>query len=235
MSCCRYAIPVVAPWLSDPNRATRAARLSVDILRINPHTQTVTSSNYTRAGTTAAPLSLDPADQADLDVLFASMADAWSRGDGKAYGDLFTPHAHYVNAPGQRVVGAENIGRTHQQIFDSFFRGTRLGSGYPRELEPVAPGVVLIHASGAVLFTGEQEQNVAPNGLMTMLLVKRDDRWLIDSFTNTQTGKGRNVRFFARYLASRVRSFTAEWKKARRHLLVEKQRNIAEWAERGRH
>lgn len=164
-----------------------------------------------------------------IESLLAAMGHAWADGDGTAYGALFTPDAHYVNAPGQRVVGASAIAESHQEIFDSFFRGTFLGSGYPREIEVIAPDIVLVHGSGAVLFPGEREEDVAPNGLMTMLLVKRDGRWLIDSFTNTQTGKHRNAKFIARYLTSRLHPFTAEWTKARRHMLDGKHRNMARY------
>lgn len=179
----------------------------------------------TTPGTTA----LAEADQTAISNLLAQMRTAWEQGDGQAYGANFTEDARYVNAPGQRVVGAAAIGATHQHVFDTFFKHTHLGSRYDNEVQPIAPDVVLIHSSGPVLFPGETEGKVAPNGLMTMLVVKRDGAWKIASFTNTQTGKARNVKFFWRYLKSRAHAFAAEWSKARRHMLDQKQRNIASW------
>ena len=79
-----------------------------------------------------------------------------------------------------------------------------MGRRYPVRLEPVTPEVVLVHASGAVLFVGEDEERVPPNGLLTMVAAKRGGRWQFISFSNTPTGKGRNVRFFWRFLVSRV-------------------------------
>jgi uncharacterized protein (TIGR02246 family) len=177
--------------------------------------------------TTPGTAMIDEADQTAISSLLAQMRTAWEQADGQAYGANFTDDAHYVNAPGQRVVGAAAIGATHQHVFDTFFRNTHLGSQYDNEIQPIAPGVVLIHSSGSVLFPGETESKVAPNGLMTMLVVKRAGTWKIASFTNTQTGKARNLKFFWRYLKSRAHPFTAEWSKARRHMLDEKQRNIA--------
>ena len=170
-------------------------------------------------------------DRAAIAELLDRMRLAWADGNGDAYGALFTGDAHYVNAPGQRLVGAQAIGNSHQKIFDTVFRNTHLGERYPRELESIANGVVLLHASGAVLFAGEHETEVSPNGLMTMLLLKREGAWRIHSFTNTQTGRARNAKFILRYLKSRLYLFTAEWRKARRHMLDEKRRNIAKWEE----
>jgi uncharacterized protein (TIGR02246 family) len=168
--------------------------------------------------------------EAAISGLLLRMREAWEQGDGAAYASIFTEDARYVSATGTRSVGAEQIGTSHQQIFDSFFAGTRLGSSYPVELQPVAPGVVLIHASGTVLFPGEHEQAIAANGLLTMLAVATDDGWRIASFANTPTGRARSARFVLRYLRSRLRVFQAESRKAKEHMVRQKRDNIARWS-----
>jgi uncharacterized protein (TIGR02246 family) len=112
---------------------------------------------------------LAPEDEAAIRALLDRMGQAWARGDGEAYASVFSEDATYDNAPGQRVVGRQEIAASHQRIFDSVLRHTRLGSGYPVRLQPVTPEVVLVHASGAVLFAGEDEAKVPPNGLLTMV------------------------------------------------------------------
>jgi uncharacterized protein (TIGR02246 family) len=184
--------------------------------------------------TAASTSTISRVDETAIADLLGRMRAAWEHGDGQAYADLFLADARYVSAPGERVAGADAIGATHQRVFDTFFHNTHLGDRYPSELQPIAPGVVLVHAAGAVLFAGEDESKIPANGLMTMLLVKRDGDWKIASFSNTQTGKARNVTFLARYLKSRLHAFTAEWAKARRHMADDKQRNIAVWKEAGR-
>jgi uncharacterized protein (TIGR02246 family) len=131
------------------------------------------------------------------------MGAAWVAGDADAYAELFAPDAHYVTAPGARDIGREAIRETHRKIFATIFRGTRLGSGYPVKLQPVRDGIVLVHSSGAVLFPGEDERRVPPNGLLTMLVVREGDVWRVAAFANTPTGRARSVRFLWRYLASR--------------------------------
>jgi uncharacterized protein (TIGR02246 family) len=159
--------------------------------------------------------------------LLDRMRDAWACGDGAAYASVFSEDARYVNAPGTRIVGRQAIADSHQRIFTSLFRSTRLGSMYPAELQPVAPNVVLVHASGAVLFAGENEHGVPPNGLITMVAVGAPGPWRFVSFSNTPTGRARNARFLWRYLASRLAMFGAEARKAKAHMLEEKQRNTA--------
>jgi uncharacterized protein (TIGR02246 family) len=171
---------------------------------------------------------LAPEDEAAIRALLDRMGQAWARGDGEAYASVFSEDATYDNAPGQRVVGRQEIAASHQRIFDSVLRHTRLGSGYPVRLQPVTPEVVLVHASGAVLFAGEDEAKVPPNGLLTMVAARRGDRWQFVSFSNVPTGKGRNVRFLWRFLVSRLAAFRAEVVKARRYMLEEKQRNMSQ-------
>jgi uncharacterized protein (TIGR02246 family) len=142
----------------------------------------------------------------EIEALLTRLADAWARGDGKAYGELFCEDAQYVEAPGRRVRGRAAIAQSHQRIFDSFFKNTRVASRTPVVIRQIAPDVVLIESSGAVLFPGEDANRVSPNGLMTMVARLRERRWQIVSFQNTPTGKLRSLRFIARYFLSRLRS-----------------------------
>jgi uncharacterized protein (TIGR02246 family) len=147
---------------------------------------------------------ITPADAAAIRGLLDRMGDAWARGDGAAYASVFSDDARYVNAPGTRLVGRRAIADAHQKIFDSFFKDTRLG-GYPAELQPVTPDVVLVHAGGAVLFAGEREQDVAPNGLVTMVAARDHGPWQFVSFSNTPTGRARAASFLRRYVMARAR------------------------------
>jgi uncharacterized protein (TIGR02246 family) len=196
-------------------RMTRSTRTNAEEVML--HTEERTGSG------------ISPADQAAIHDLLRRMREAWANGDGAAYGAVFAEDARYVNAPGQRVVGRRAIAESHQKIFDTFLKHTRIGRGYPLDLQVLTPDVVLVHASGAVLFAGETEDDVAPNGLMTMTVVRRDNDWIIASFNNTQTGKGRNLKFLLRYIRSRGRELVREVAKARRHMLEEKRQNIEKW------
>jgi uncharacterized protein (TIGR02246 family) len=167
------------------------------------------------------------ADEAAIRQLLDQMREAWARGDGSALASLFTEDARYVEAPGIRRAGRQAITDSHQKIFGTFFAHTRLGESYPMELQPVTPDVVLVHASGSVLFPGESEQRVPPNGLMSMVAAREGGTWRFVLFHNTPTGRARTLRFLWRYLISRLSQAQAETRKAKAHMLREKQANMA--------
>jgi uncharacterized protein (TIGR02246 family) len=145
----------------------------------------------------------DPGVKEAVNGLMGRLGDAWERGDGKAYGLVFAEDAQYVTAPGERLYGRESIANSHQHIFDTIFKGTKLGRNYPVRYRSVTPDVVLVEGSGAVLFPGEVEASVPPNGLMTMIVAKQKGQWQIVSFQNTPTGRWRMLKLFCRYLVSR--------------------------------
>lgn len=66
---------------------------------------------------------------ADTDAirdLITRSQDAWNRADGAAYGACFTADATDVTYVGTIYRGADEIGRAHQVLFDSFLKGTQL-------------------------------------------------------------------------------------------------------------
>jgi uncharacterized protein (TIGR02246 family) len=168
------------------------------------------------------------AEDAVADVMIR-LCEAWDHGDGEAYASLFSEDAQYVTAPGERLHGRKSIAESHQEIFNTFFKESKLGRSYPNNLRRITPDVVLVESAGSVLFPGETENKVAPNGLVTFVVARQDDGWRIVSFQNTPTGRFRNVKFMWRYLLSRLSAFRAEASKARRHMLEEKQRAMGKW------
>ena len=118
-----------------------------------------------------------------------------------------------MTTPGERLNGRKSIAQSHQEIFNTLFRDTKLGRNYPNTLRPITPDVVLVESAGSVLFPGETESKISPNGLMTLVVARQADAWRIVSFQNTPTGRLRNVRFIFRYLLSRLSVFRADWSK----------------------
>lgn len=66
------------------------------------------------------------ADAAAVRDLLRRSADAWSAGDGAAYGACFTADATDVTYVGTVYRGGAEIGRAHGALFASFLKGTRL-------------------------------------------------------------------------------------------------------------
>jgi uncharacterized protein (TIGR02246 family) len=149
------------------------------------------------------PRALSPDDEAAIQDILRQMNDGWRNGDGQAYAAPFAEDADYITAPGERVEGRRGIAESHQRIFESFFKGTRL-AGRMRSLRCIAPGVVIVQMEGAVLFPGESDDAVPANGFVSLVILKEAGAWRIIHFQNTPTGRWRNLRFLLRFLRSRV-------------------------------
>jgi uncharacterized protein (TIGR02246 family) len=142
--------------------------------------------------------------------LMISLCEAWERGDGAAYAALFSEEAQYVTAPGDRLHGRKSIAESHQEIFNTIFKRTKLGRRYPSTFRSITSDVVLVESAGSVLFPGESESKIPPNGLLTLVVARQADDWRIVSFQNTPTGRFRNLKFMWRYLVSRLLASRAE-------------------------
>jgi uncharacterized protein (TIGR02246 family) len=111
---------------------------------------------------------------------------AWGRGDGQAYGALFTDDAEYVAFDGSITKGRRAIADWHQQLFDSWLKGTRL-VGQIDSLRFLGADAAVIVASGATLMPGK-DRPVRPS-VQTLVAAKRDGEWRFVSFQNTRIVK----------------------------------------------
>ena len=78
----------------------------------------------------------------------AELLAAWGRGDGQAYGALFTDDAEYIAFDGAITKGRRTIADWHQQLFDTWLKGTRL-VGQIDSLRFLGADTAVIVASGA--------------------------------------------------------------------------------------
>lgn len=125
------------------------------------------------------------ADEATVRNLFGQLLDAWGRGDGHAYGVLFTGDADYVAFDGSNRRGTQAIADEHQRLFDTWLKGTRL-VGQVDSLRFLSPEVVLVHATGGTIFPGQKDSRGRRPSIQTLVAVKRDDTWRFTAFHNTR-------------------------------------------------
>ncbi|MEU6992936.1 SgcJ/EcaC family oxidoreductase [Streptomyces sp. NPDC046465] len=122
----------------------------------------------------------DPA--VEITALLRRSQDAWNSGDGAAYGACFTPDATDVTFVGTIYYGADEIGRAHQALFDSFLKGTHLHM----EVEEAR----LLTPDSAVVVTRGEVAKKPPARLgkrATYTLVRRpDDGWHIAAVQKTK-------------------------------------------------
>ena len=126
-----------------------------------------------------------PSDEQAVRDLFRELLEAWGRGDGPAYGALFTEDADYVAFDGSNRRGSQAIASEHQQLFDTWLKGTRLVEQID-SLRFLAPDVALVHATGGTIFPGQRDERGRRPSIQTLVAVKRDGTWRFTAFHNTR-------------------------------------------------
>ncbi len=141
------------------------------------------------------------ADETALRDLFAELLAAWGRGDGRAYGALFTDDAEYVAFDGSNTKGSHAIAATHQRLFDSWLKGTRL-IGQIDSLRFLGTDAAVIVATGATVMPGK-DRPVRPS-IQTLVAARRDGEWRFVSFQNTRIVKRNALQWMLFGIASKV-------------------------------
>lgn len=132
------------------------------------------------------------ADEAAIRDLFRRLLDAWGRGDGHAYGALFTEDADYVAFDGSHTKGRREIASSHQQLFDKFLKGTRL-TGRITGVKFLNPDVALVHTLGSTVMRGKTKPSPERDSIQTLVATRSDGEWRFAAFHNTRVRPmGRN-------------------------------------------
>lgn len=124
-------------------------------------------------------------DEAAIRAAVASLAEAWAAGDGRAFARPFAEDADYTVWNGVHIKGREGIARGHEQIFSTFYKGTKLrldvlGVRFLRD------DVAVVHAEGRVVKQGEQFP-ADPDVIPLFVLSRERGRWQIVVFHNLQS------------------------------------------------
>jgi uncharacterized protein (TIGR02246 family) len=154
---------------------------------------------------TAPPAAVidNAADEAAIRALFQNLLDSWGRGDGAAYGDQFTEDADYVAFDGSHTRGRRQIAASHQQLFDTWLKGTRL-TGEITGIRFLSPEVALVHATGGTLMPGRSEAKPVRPSIQTLVAVKRDGRWRFTAFHNTRIKSWNTLQYALFGIATKV-------------------------------
>jgi uncharacterized protein (TIGR02246 family) len=128
-------------------------------------------------------------DEAAISQLITELADAWNRGDARAYGGRYRADGTFTNVNGAFYVGREEFTRRHEEIFRGYLKGSRLGLAV-RQLRFIRPDVVVadIEVSLAGVRAHPPAVQAGPDGTLhtclLMVLVKEDGSWWIAAYRN---------------------------------------------------
>jgi uncharacterized protein (TIGR02246 family) len=128
------------------------------------------------------------ADAAAIQAVFDRLVEAWDRGDGAAYGAMFTPDADYIDVTGTHTHGGAAIGHAHQFLFDGPLKGSKLGGigNIADRVQFLAPDVALVIGGGRSRLAGQAEAPPDRQSVNTTVLVKRDGAWRVRAFQNNR-------------------------------------------------
>jgi uncharacterized protein (TIGR02246 family) len=125
-------------------------------------------------------------DVAAIRNLFAELAAAWNRADGAAFGALFTDDANYIDVTGTRTCGGAAIGRMHQQLWNTFLKGSMLESSSDADIQFITPDVAIVIVTGAARLAGQPTAPADRQSINTNIVVKQNGTWRIRAFQNNR-------------------------------------------------
>jgi uncharacterized protein (TIGR02246 family) len=129
-------------------------------------------------------LSRDVDARSAIAAVVLGLEDAWAAGDGQSWASFFAQDADFTAWFGLYLRGYEAIADVHQEIFHSFYKGTKLRL-HVRDLRFLRSDIAVVHFDGRIMGIAEQspeQPKFAPVAVMT----KEDGRWRVAVFHNTK-------------------------------------------------
>ncbi|HEY9401750.1 MAG TPA: SgcJ/EcaC family oxidoreductase [Pyrinomonadaceae bacterium] len=143
----------------------------------------VCSIFFLSSATLAQDASSRNADEKAIRAVIASLTDAWTAGDARAWARAFTEDADFTVWNGLYQKGREAIERGHAQIFSTFYKDTKLRY-IVRSIRFLRDEVAVIHVDASVVKKGE-DFPAAPQAVPVLIMVKDKGQWRVAVFHNT--------------------------------------------------
>ena len=130
--------------------------------------------------------SIDNNEEVVIRSLYSQMIDGWNKGNGEAFASPFAEDGDLVGFDGTHLKGRQEIVSFHQQLFDTFVKGSRL-VGKIRNVRFLTPDVAIMHAVGGTIMAGQSDIEPERNSIHTLVVMREsDDKWRIAAFQNTR-------------------------------------------------
>jgi uncharacterized protein (TIGR02246 family) len=117
--------------------------------------------------------------------LYRELMDGWNRGSGADFAATLTPDVEFIGFDGTWFHGREAVEKSHQSLFDTHLKGTRL-IGKVVAIRFLAPDVAVMHAQGNTILRGKSVPSPSRESLQTLVAVKREGAWRLAAFQNTR-------------------------------------------------
>ncbi len=116
--------------------------------------------------------------------------DGWKQQDGLAFARPFAPNASFINIFTMKLRGKEAIAKRHQEIFDTFLKGT-LFKANKIEIREVSQELAIVLVDWQLdNLTCKKNKPCPKHGTFTHVFHKKNNgQWLIEATQNTMTPK----------------------------------------------
>lgn len=130
-------------------------------------------------------ITADLADTTAVTELFQRLQDTWAAADATGYAQCFTPDADYVSFIGTHMKGHKHIIDSHEALWTTFQKNTRLHQVVD-SLRFITADVAVLVTRGAIL---QPKQDAPKRGdwkIQTLVALRTQDGWRFTSFQNTK-------------------------------------------------
>lgn len=122
-------------------------------------------------------------DEKAIRQVVQNIVDAWTAGDGTKYADYFTDDVDYTVWNGHKIHGREENIKGHQEIFDTFYKGTNVVFEITK-MRFLTDEIAAVHLKGEMFRAGKKVEGV-PQVVPVMILKKTNGKWKVAVFQNT--------------------------------------------------
>jgi uncharacterized protein (TIGR02246 family) len=114
------------------------------------------------------------------------MNEAWNRGDATSFFADFAEDAIFTDFEGSIYRGREEMIATHQPIFDTVMKGSRLVQGGVPFARVLRPGWGVVHHRVGIVLPAEVEPPPSRRSMQLFVMVWQNDRWEVVALQNSR-------------------------------------------------
>lgn len=126
----------------------------------------------------------DTTDTQAIERLFHEFLNGWNIGDASAFAAPFTDPVDFIAFDGAHLTSRREIEAVHQELFDTWLRGTRI-TGSPT-IRYLSADVALVVARGDTIMRGKAKPAPERDSIQTLTAVRTAEGWRFSSFHNTR-------------------------------------------------
>jgi uncharacterized protein (TIGR02246 family) len=124
-------------------------------------------------------------DEKAVRSLFEQLITGWNKGSGDAFAAPFGKDAVFVAFDGTRYESRDEIATTHQKLFDTTLKGSRI-SGDVKSVRFIGEDVAVLRGEAQGVFPGGTEIAPSRNSMQVIVAVREAGRWRIKEFQNAR-------------------------------------------------